>query len=618
MSVTNKIKNHGLPWPPEFVTHQSNVETEWKIRSMNLHKELAGKSGAFVYLVNIDSDSFNGFAILKFEKRESCADLPTEPERLELARSNSKEFANQHLPSLLHDFCHDSVIISLFSITENGLEYVQPLAILDAEADKNILYVAEKLVEWNSIKHVSTQNPVTPNQLLSNWLGYRIDRSNGGRLHDFMELYGVNECDAGLSAAGTVYPNPLNFCLENSFGSDIYPVLGQQHGDCHGKNILLRKEHEKADPHLYLIDFALYQASWPIFYDHAYLELSLLLEYVTLFEVRRWDAFLTYCGKRVSDADKTLLQPADNSYANIVRSIRNAQETWSEKNYKSLRSSLDSQQILARVAVGLNFANKTGLQEHLRYMSLIYAAHQLKEYFRLKNISLPDHGKPLIKPTNTHQVEVGDGIEDWQEIWQQFSEFRTDHVFALVVGKELSQNTEHLATLGRLPWSMVMDFDPDSHGSGLMAAAKAELIKRRGFHSLTPEQAIDVNFDQGTLWLMVRGSNDRPDTLVKDFNGWRYGKIPAIGTHLNNLRKQTSPRQLRVLFMFTKEDERKYFEAIAERVQEVFYEGNPKLILCRASNLPIIGEEDTFISVNCKARQFDGRVDTPFGYVCRR
>ena len=177
----------------------------------------------------------------------------------------------------------------------------------------------------------------------------------------------------------------------------------------------------------------------------------------------------------------------------------------------------------------------------------------------------------------------------------------------LVTGAGLPQDARNLAVLGMLPWSMVLDFDQDSRTNGLLAAVESELKKRRGFHWLTPEQEIDVNFDQGTLWLMVRGSKDRLDTLVHEFRDWRFGKIRDIDKHLDRLRKQTAPRQLRVLFLFTDEAERSYFEVIADRILEVFYEGQPKLIVCHSLRLPPLGQADQYVNIQCEpVRWMDG------------
>lgn len=214
--ATTKHTDPGLPWPAEFAGDQHAIEAEWKVTALHLHKELAGKSGAFVYLAHVDAVGFTGYAILKLEKREAWHTLPRETTQLEAARLNSGTYADLHLPTVLRDYCRDSVNVSLFSIAADGLEYVFPLAKLDADADTTLSYVATGLAEWNMIGHTKLTDPFTSRQLLEVWLEYRIHRESGGRLHDFVAECGASEYDAGVSAAGTVYPNLR--------GSEINPM----------------------------------------------------------------------------------------------------------------------------------------------------------------------------------------------------------------------------------------------------------------------------------------------------------------------------------------------------------------------------------------------------------
>ena len=606
MLVTNKpniSKSPSLPWPSEFVCYQQDVESSWKVVALHLHKELAGKSGASVYLAHVTSEeSYSGYAILKLEQNGPWSDLPKEPDQLLAARTNSAEYATRHLPNLLSSFCKDSVTISLFSIAASGLEYVFPLAKLDAGADTTIPQIGAGLIEWSSIGHVKSTVPVTASALLRTWLGYRLVPEEGGRLHDFIRQCGISNDVSAISAAGTVYPNPLSYCLVDVEAADIYPLLGQQHGDCHGNNILVQKDNEKAIPNYWLIDFTLYRQNWPIFYDHAYLELSLLLDYAKVHETERWDALLTYCGKRPAEARTELLRPEDKSYATLVRSLRTAVDNEIEKTHRAIKASAESQQRLGRVAAGLNFANKAGLELSLRYKALIYAAHQLKDYFRFKNIKTPESGEVLRDPCDT--VPVGRDERDWREVWRQCSEFCAENIYVLVVGTGIRQNAESLTALGKLPWSMVLDCDPDATTGGLLATAKDELKKRRGFHLLTLDQDVDVNFDQGTTWLMARGINEKPDTLARDFQSWRFGKIRSVDKHLLRLHHQTSPRQLRVLFLNSDTAEQPYFDAIATRILEIFHSSHPKLVVCHEPEVDLLSISEACVNVPCSPKRW--------------
>jgi hypothetical protein len=583
----------GLPWPNDFLEDREYISEKWKISQINLHKELAGKSGAFVFLAHVEGKFFDGFAILKIERREPRFSLPSEADQLQTAIRNSGDFSKKHLPEVLLDYKRDTVNATLFSIAASGLEYVFALAKLNIGGDTTIGYVSSGLSEWNGIGHTKANSAMSAPALLQKWLGYRLVAESGGRLPKFFEDCGVDANSEGFSAGGTVYPNPLNFCLNVEAAEDIYPIYGQQHGDCHGNNILLTQPHGNGLPEYYLIDFALYEPHWPIFYDHAYLEFSLLLEYARDFEDKRWNSFLTYCGKRPSSADKGLLRPEDDGYVSIVREIRNGTNNWIAGKYSSIQASVESQQVLSRVAVGLNFVNKAGLGMSERRKAAIYAAHELKEYYRLKKLTLPESGNAFVDPEESAVGSDMHETSDWRKVWESCEKFNNEYVHILVIGKDLKVPVDDLKAIGSLPWSLVVDFNPSSTLDGVLSAAKEELQRRRGYHRLTPDQQqVDINFNQGTLWLMAAGTTERPDTLSLDFKDWRYGKIRDIGNHFDLLRRKTTPKPVRALFLYNDVTEKIYFNIIGDRLLEIFHENQLKITVCRSPHLiPLDGED---------------------------
>ncbi len=589
----------GFPWPEDFAEHEISVKSQWKVAELRLHKQLTGKSGALVYLTHVISADYSGYAILKLEKESARVSRPRETELLVKARANSAQYT-KHLPDVLHDYSSGPTTISLFSIAGDGLEYVFPLAQLDAGADLTVGMVAKGLVNWSAACYRVTEEPASAQTLLKAWLGYRIMPGNGGRLHDLLKQCGANPDSQGLSAAGTVYPNPLAFCLGNSSATDLYPLLGQQHGDCHGNNILVKKDYEQANPDFYLIDFALYEPSWPLFYDQAYLELSLLLGYGGSFDSSRWDAFLTFCGKRPAAAQMSLLRSEDKGFAPIVRRLRDAVKDLMERN-RSIKGSVESQQRLARVAAGLNFANKLALSVPHRYKALVYAAHQLKEYFHFKGLATPESGQALLDPVERSNGAIGTG--DWREVWRQCSEFQSGYVYVLVAGAGLRGAIDTMTALARLPWALVLDIDPDSNSVGLFAALRETIKKRRGLHYFTSDQYIDVNFGEGTAWLMACGMKEKPDTIVSDFNSWRYGKIRELDRHLVKLHQHIAPRQLRVLFLHAHQSERPYFVTLGQRILEVFHGSRPKLIVSHDHHLAPLEISEQNVNIACSPRR---------------
>lgn len=615
-NLSNPSRPSSLPWPQDFQEHKATIEASWKLETLSLHRQLSGKSGAMVYLAHVQSKgtAYSGFGILKLEKKGPW----TKPEasQLEKARHHSGEEADKHLSRTIYEYSSDNTTCYLFTIAANGLEYVFPLAQLSGNTATIIKTVGDGLVHWAALNHVKSEPKDGP-EILKQWLGYRLESEQGGGIPAFLKQCGVREQSLSFSAASSVYPNPLAYCA-GAFAEEeklpIYPLLGQQHGDCHGNNILIRQEHQNAIAEYYLIDFALYEEHLPLFYDHAYLEVSLLLDYAGFSDDGRWDALLTMCGKRPGDANRKLLTTGDDGIVGICRTLRLTVDGWIHKAHMGIQSSGESQQYLARIAAGLNYANKVGLESTLRFKAILYAAHQLKEYFRFKNIQVPLAGDSLIDPTASVSPSYSVATSStWREVWQHCSEFRAENAYALVVGKMDVHTLPDLAVLGRLPWALVIDLDPNSRSSGLLAAAESEIKRKRGFHLQTPEQEVDINFDQGTLWLMARGIADRPDTIARDAQAWRFGVVPKIGRALDTLRRKIAPRQIRVVFLANTDEDRGDFEMIADRLQEIFYAASPKLIFCRNPGVQPFLTSERCVDVACAPEEWIREMHRHFG-----
>lgn len=594
-----------LPWPTEFADYEEKLKTEWGLSHLRFYKALAGKSGAIVHLSHIQyqDTSKNGvFGILKLEKKERRADVPAESENLNLARKNSGKFAEDHFPTLMYEYADENVTAYLFSIVADGLEYISPLGQLTGQTESLVKFISAGIMEWNAIGHSQSADTASAQKLLSEWLGYRINAEQGGNIPAFFKKCGIDATDESFSVAGQVFPNPLFFCKQTTDeitkSAPIYPLYGQQHGDCHGNNILVRQDFSEAlNTSYFLIDFSLYREKAPLFYDHAYLELNYLLESFSMADEKRWEAVVTSCGKRAYQADKSVLQRGDTELIKICRDIRLEVDGWIVKNHSKIKPSAEKQQLLAHVAVGLNFANKAKLEINLRYLAAIYAAHHLREYYKFNSVEPPSAGKPLCVPAKDG-VSVSKTSESnaWREMWLQFN---NDHIYLLVVGKGLHCSSEELASLGKLPWSMVLDLNSSSMKDGVQAAAVGEIKKRRGYHLLFPEQAVDINFDEGTLWMMVAGSVDQPDTLPRDFDEWRFGTLKKIGTALSTLRSKTRPKILKAIFLVSDETDKRYFELVADRIEEEFHQCKPELVFCTQTKIAPLSETSSRKNVSC-------------------
>ena len=206
---------------------------------------------------------------------------------------------------------------------------------------------------------------------------------------------------------GFWYPNPLSFATsptEEMARRRQRTVTGQIHGDLNGNNILVSK-FASPNPSYFLIDFEFYEQGQELFYDHAYAELSHLLLMRARSDSANWRSLLYELRSHIRPEDGSRLRGDDLGLVEVVRSIRGEVTSWIDRHESDRLSSLECQYLLARVAVGLNFAHKR-IDDKLRRMSFVYAAANLKDYLAFVRAKWPKHGPPIDLETQSPAAET--------------------------------------------------------------------------------------------------------------------------------------------------------------------------------------------------------------------
>jgi tetratricopeptide (TPR) repeat protein len=123
------------------------------------------------------------------------------------------------------------------------------------------------------------------------------------------------------------------------------------------------------------------------------------------------------------------------------------------------------------------------------------------------------------------------GSEDaWEQFLQVVHRFEPARKYILVVPPLDTTGVDHVAALGKLPWSMVFDFDPDTEGTGLQKAVGPVLENCRSFHRVVLKDRPTLNPDGSTYWFYARGLTGRADTIAT--GAWREWKR-QYGNELN-------------------------------------------------------------------------------------
>ncbi|MEM7090257.1 MAG: hypothetical protein AAF496_11845 [Pseudomonadota bacterium] len=362
-----------------------------------------GRSGAMVYVADVSCPEFTGQAILKLERvSDSGTQEKLEGDLHAQAIKDAPQFAEQHLPRIIHSL-HDMEAIAILStIAGRGLEYADSWYDVPYDLQLGVTrQISRALLEdWNDDYDLSS-GLLTPQDLLKSWLGYRLDPSQGGRVHEFMrDTCNISPQTPSILYNGHWYPNPLAFydqSVETPQNQLLRGVIGRVHNDLHGFNVLVGRpkySEPEAETQFYLIDLAMYQPRQYLLFDHAYFEFTALLKNRGENSAEAWEAVIAQVRRYRDDVDHGL-RTDDLGLVEIVQTIRHGVSDWINAHESERLSSLESQQILARVAVGLSFVHKR-LPDDIRKKALYYAAANLKDYLKLHRIKWPKSGQELV------------------------------------------------------------------------------------------------------------------------------------------------------------------------------------------------------------------------------
>ena len=154
-------------------------------------------------------------------------------------------------------------------------------------------------------------------------------------------------------------------------------MRGHLHGDLHLRNILVRRD--SYDYNYWLVDFALSHDNF-LGYDHAYLEFSLLKDKLASLEERSIAKVLRAIDSRTQTEAEQVESENDLGVVQLIRDLRREIDGWQQNIQPGRGTSVYAQLCLARIAAGLNWANKKLLTPPERRAAIIYASWALGTY----------------------------------------------------------------------------------------------------------------------------------------------------------------------------------------------------------------------------------------------
>jgi hypothetical protein len=268
------------------------------------------------------------------------------------------------------------------------------------------------------------------------------------------------------------------------------------HGDLHPGNLIVNSVDDNVRQ-FWLIDLALARVA-PLFYDHAYLEIALLISHLEGLGVERLFGILRALDASAKTVSGANVPAADVGIVIAVRKLRLTCDEWQKTKEPKRFDSYKLQSLLARIAVGINWANKP-LSDSARNVAVAYAGwaarHFVQMYHRNDYPSvMSDAGsankEEATTATSQAPVPLDTDSSEWRKLWAECSQFDESTArFILITGR---LTTTLSTSLGLLPWTVVVDLDPRSSEDGLHFRASALLSKSRLVNQLSRRNLEDA------------------------------------------------------------------------------------------------------------------------------
>jgi len=517
-----------------------------------------GRSGAHVMMVDIQTPAntpskvASGQYILKIDKEsEWNAAEPTEAERHRLVAELDCAAEQRHVPDLAGSFRGEGRTAILYCIAGGNLAgLITAEGMNAAQIEKRVSQVSVWLLAClGSEYEIDAQ--VSARRSLEDWLTYRLDPQQAPTLHE----YARHETGGGpaFTIGGRILINPLWFC-DTTFARQamLTRFIGLLHGDLHSRNVLFSL-HDAEEKQFWVIDFALSRRG-PLGYDQAYWELDLLLQYLSGVGPERMLGILdAACADEGTDPAKRV-PISDYGLVHAIHGARRSIDQWWKLKEPARLTATKAQTLLARVAAALNFVNKSTLSENDRRLAFAYgakAAHEYMEAFFSHDTSgiintlriAPPGGSASSVQTCSNERSP----QAWMDLWEKLNRFdSTNAKFVLVTGA--CEPGHPWASLGLLPWSAIIDFDPESSENGLHSIAAPLLSQLRSVIQYG-RQPLQVSFERGTAWAMANGWPSRSESVPASLPEWRRDYLPVVRVLCEDMRRAIAPERVKVLVL---------------------------------------------------------------------
>ncbi|TCC01296.1 hypothetical protein [Kribbella soli] len=428
-------------------------------------------------------------------------------------------FASDHVPSLIYSVADAGISVDVYDVAGYSLESARSAERVDFEDRTEICGRAAGDLLRDQIATAGPPNyRLLLHEVMHQWLGSGFPSNRrGARIAALLAEQGWS--DSAFTYEGELLPNPLKVLSRMDFrDGELACFEGAVHGDLHLRNILVCGSALTNDLRYWLIDVDKVDPT-PLLFDHAYLELSLLVHGMNTLSAGRIVPVLS----RLDSAQAVIqvdLDGADSGLVRQLRSVREAATATLEELEPKRPDVWRRQYLLARVAAGLDWAAKPLDSADVRRACIISAAWALRlllrEFYPPLWLAVAG-GMSAADSRQTPDAKVLTAAEA-VKLWTPFRDAHSSMDLILIADRVSA--APELAALARGRWTNVIDLDPDSDSTGLAHVMLAKLRNQRHV-SLFGANEQPVSPVLATNWCMANGWKSHNEEGSVSIEDWR-------------------------------------------------------------------------------------------------
>jgi tetratricopeptide (TPR) repeat protein len=162
----------------------------------------------------------------------------------------------------------------------------------------------------------------------------------------------------------------------------------------------------------------------------------------------------------------------------------------------------------------------------------------------------------------------------WEEFCELVHGFDPARLYILIAAPMHEQSSEALRALGLVSWTFIVDLDPDSDASGLLAATKQSVELHRAVHVVARGDRPNLNRDGAAYWFFARGLAGRHDSLATGrWRDWKNSYGNEINEQFRLVASRFNPTPVTCIIVWSGSDLNRHLQSILEAAINAFDAG---------------------------------------------